>query len=282
MSNITMDMIKDLRQRTGVGMSKCKEALVESEGDVQKAIDYLRKKGMASAVKKEGRETNEGLLAALENDQAIIIVEGNAETDFVTKNERFREFLDEICKHAAAAQPKTVEELLSQQFVSDQSMTVEEYRKTMVQTLGENIQVRRFEYILKEPNHSYGIYSHMGGKIISIVDIEGSAEAADFARSIAMHVAAEGPNYLNHSDVPEDILSHEREIAKSQVKGKPENIIDKIVEGKIRAYCDQVCLVSQKFVKDPSKTIEGVVKEKAKELGTDLKIARFWRWQIGA
>lgn len=282
MSNITADMIKDLRQRTGVGMTKCKEALVESQGDVQKAIDYLRKKGMASAVKKEGRETNEGLIGAAASDAAVVLVEANAETDFVTKNERFKEFLEQICKQTVQAEPKSVEELMQQLYIQDEAMTVEDYRKTMVQTLGENIQIKRIECIAREANHSYGIYSHMGGKIVAIVEIEGSDQVDDLAKSIAMHVAAEGPSYLDHDAVPKDIIAHEEEIAKSQVKGKPENIIDKIVAGKIRAFCDQVCLVSQKFVKDPSKSVQSVVQEKGKEIGADLKVTRFWRWQIGA
>jgi len=263
-------------------MSKCKEALVESKGDIQEAIDYLRKKGMASAVKKEGRETKEGLIAALENEKSIILLEANAETDFVTKNERFKEFLENICEQAIRSEPKTVEDLMGQLYCKDETITVEDYRKTMVQTLGENIQIKRLEFIQKAPNHSYGIYSHMGGKIVTVVDIKGSEELSEFAKGIAMHVAAEGPSYLTHEDVPQSVKDHEKEIAKSQVKGKPENIIDKIVEGKIRAFCDQICLVSQNFVKDPSKKVETVVQEKGKELGQTLQIVKFWRWQIGS
>lgn len=282
MSNITADMIKDLRERTGVGMSKCKEALVESKGDVQKAIDYLRKKGMASAVKKEGRETKEGLIAAEESGSSIALIEANAETDFVTKNERFSDFLNTLCQQAAKSNPSSLEDLMKQKSAQDSSLTVEEYRQTLVQTLGENIQVKRLEMIQKQSNHSYGIYSHMGGKIITIVDLEGSEGLEDFARSLAMHVAAEGPSYLSSEEVPKDVIDHEKEIARSQVKGKPENMIEKIVEGKVRAYCDQVCFITQKFVKDPSKTVQAVVKEKAKEAGKELRIAKFWRWQIGS
>lgn len=280
MTEISLEKIKDLREKTGVGMSKCKEALVAAKGDIQQAIDYLRKAGMASAVKKESRETKEGLVFAKEGPETIVLIEGNAETDFVTKNERFHDFLDSIAEQALQSNATTLDQLMEEKYYKDSSLTVEDYRKTVVQALGENIQIKRIEFIPKEKNTSYGIYSHMGGKIVSIVSLLGSADQSTLAKDIAMHVAAENPQYLTPQDVPEEVKEKEKEIARTQIKGKPENIVEKILEGKIRAFCDQECLVCQKFIKDPTTTIQQLLGKKSKEIDSTLQIISFWRWKV--
>lgn len=278
---ITPAMIKELRDRTGVGMGKCKEALETAKGDMELAIANLRKAGIASAVKKEGRATNEGMIGIAESPKAIAFVEVNAETDFVVRNERFQQFIRDITEEAAATSPASLEAFKNQKLRKDPHMTVEEYRATVVHTIGENIQVRRLTVIPKAPNKSIGFYSHLGGKLATMVEIAGAGNEAALAKDIAMHVAAAAPEYLSEKDVPETVIAHEREIAKSQIKGKPDNIVDKIVDGKINAYYDAACLVRQKFIKDDSKTIADVVNQHAKDKGVKLALSGFMRWSVG-
>lgn len=275
---VTAEMVKELRACTGVGMSKCKEALVETGGDMQKAIDYLRKAGMASAVKKEGRETKEGKVGTAEDKKAIAVVEISAETDFVVQNERFQTFLDDLCQLALATKPKTAEEFSEHIYDKEKDLTVEQYRNLVIQALGENIIVKKVELIDKDPATSIGIYSHMGGKIVSIVEIEGSNSAQDLAREIAMHVAAENPEYVNPDDIPKSVREREEDIARSQVKGKPEHVLEKIIAGKLQAYCNEFCLNCQKFVKDSSITVEEYLTQQSQK--EPLKVRRFWRWKV--
>jgi len=275
-----MEMIKELRERTGVGMAKCKEALVESDGDLDRAIEYLRKKGMASAVKKEGRETKEGSIAFADIGSHISLVEVCAETDFVVKNEKFQQFLQSIATQAATTNPSSLQELLEQPTLEDKALTVDAYRNTVIQALGENIQIKRMEVILKNEAASYGIYSHMNGKIVAVVEIEGSNFEQDLAKDIAMHIAAEDPDYLSSEEIPAEIKQREEEIARAQIQGKPADIAEKIVAGKFKAYCDQVCLLGQKFVKDPSVTVEKHVANQSQKVGKTLKLTKFWRWTI--
>ena len=281
MTNITPAMIKELREATGVGMRKCKNALVESGGDVQKAIDILRKAGMASAVKKEGRATKEGLIGTAEDNSTLVIVEANAETDFVVQNEKFGQFVHELCAQALDKKPASLEDFLNEPYIKDPSITIEQSRNLMVQSFGENVIIKRLAILPKTSDSSIGVYSHMGGKIVCVVELAGASGLEELAKSIAMHVAAEAPEYLTPNDVPQDVKEREEDIAKAQVKGKPENMIDKIVAGKYKAFCDQTCLVSQKYIKDNSKTVEAVVAEEAKKLGKDVTIKSFIRWQVG-
>lgn len=281
--NITAEMIKQLRERTGVGMGKCKEALVESNGDLEKAIDLLRKKGMASAVKKEGREAKEGLYAIAVNDKDIALVEVNCETDFVAKNEKFVAFAQAIAEDALAKRPQTIEEFMAIATHVDPTLTVDAYRNLMIQMLGENILIRKLEIIPKTDEASYGIYSHMNGKIVSIVKVKGAANEENFARDLAMHVAAEEPLYLSAEEIPSEERAREEEIARSQIAatGKPANIVEKILSGKMQAYYDQSCFLNQKFIKDPSLSIQQVVENYGKKAGKSLTVDRFWRRQVG-
>nr|MCH9703775.1 translation elongation factor Ts [Chlamydiota bacterium] len=219
MTQITAQMLKELRERTGVGMGKCKEALTESGGDIEQAIANLRKKGMASAVKKESRETNEGVIAIFENEGQVAIVEVNAETDFVVKNERFQQFATEMAEEVCKTAPATVDAFMQQQSSSDSSMTIDELRSVTVQSLGENIQIKRFEIFPKKADHSIAVYSHMGGKLVTMIEIAGASDQEALAKEIAMHVAAEAPEYISSSEVPERVIEHEKEIARAQVQG---------------------------------------------------------------
>lgn len=279
---VTAGMIKELRERTGIGMGKCKEALEEANGDIDLAIANLRKSGMASAVKKEGREAKEGMIASFENKDVIAIVEINAETDFVVRNERFAQFLQAIAEELATTKPASLEAFLKQPFSKDPSLTIDEYRATIVQALGENVQIRRISLLKKDPNHSIGVYSHLGGKILTAVELNGSSGEEALAKDIAMHVAAASPEYLSPETVPQEIIAHEEDIAKGQMQGKPANIMGKIIEGKLNAYYDTACLSRQKFIKDDAISISELVNARAKESGKPLALTHFIRWTVGA
>lgn len=278
---ITPDMIKQLRERTGVGMGKCKEALEEAKGDMELAISNLRKAGIASAVKKEGRTTNEGTIAIAQNAKTIALVEVNAETDFVAKNERFQEFSRNIANEVAATAPSSIDTFKKQKYSKEPGLSIEDYRATVVQTIGENIQLRRLKTFAKAPNKSIGVYSHLGGKLVTVVEITGSNTAEALAKDIAMHIAAAQPDYITEKDVPETVIAQEREIAKSQVKGKPDNIVNKIVDGKIEAFYNAVCLNRQEYIKDHSLRIADVINKHAKDTGKPLAITAFVRWNVG-
>lgn len=281
MVQITPAMIKDLRERTGVGMGKCKEALEEAKGDMDLAISNLRKAGIASAVKKEGREAKEGMIASSENNAVVAIVEVNAETDFVVKNDRFQQFLKNIADEVAATNPVSLDAFLSQKFSKEPSLTVDQYRATIVQAIGENIQIRRIMTIPKTSDKSVGVYSHLGGKILTAVEISGTNGEESLAKDIAMHVAAASPDFLSPEKVPANVLDQEKEIAREQLKDKPANMMEKIIEGKMKAYYDQVCLVKQKYIKNDQISIEELVNQRAKQNGKTLKVSNFIRWNVG-
>lgn len=278
---VTADMIKELRERTGVGMGKCKEALVLAEGDMEKAIDILRKAGMTAAVKKEGRETKEGVIFTMEDKHTVVIAEANAETDFVAQNERFKQFLHDCVAQALQTKPASLADFLQQPYAKDRSITIDQYRNLVIQALGENIQLRKLEVIPKHTNSSFGIYSHMGGKLVVIVEVTGASDQEAVAKEIAMHAAAESPDYLKPEEVPATVLAREEEIARSQVQGKPENIVEKIVAGKIKAFTEQVCLVHQKYIKDNALTVQEFLDSVGKKAGKTLSIRCFWRWKVG-
>ena len=274
---ITAQMVMELRKRTGVGMSNCKEALTEAGGDMEEAIHILRKKGIASAVKKGGRETNEGMIGAFENAEKVSLLEVNAETDFVIQNDRFKEFIDQLGVDLLKGNAQDVETFLAQKSSHQASMTIDDFRAETVLSLGENIKIRRLITVKKSKELSIGVYSHMGGKIVSLIVIKGEGDHTSLAKEIAMHVAAEAPEYLKPEDVPAAVLEKEKEIARSQIKNKPAEIVEKIVHGKLNAFYEQSCLLNQKFVKEPSLTIADYV---ARE-GKNLALVQFIRWQVG-
>jgi elongation factor Ts len=279
---ITIDMIKELRAVTGVGMNKCKEALKESDGNIEEAVSYLRKKGMASAVKKEGREAREGAIVTAESNEAVSIVEVNAETDFAVNNDIFKTFAANVAQDAVASRTSDAEAFLKQPYSQDASMNIDEYRASVIAAIGENIQIKRLSSFDKKPETSIGVYSHMNGKIVSLVEIVGSDSAVDLARDIAMHIAAEAPEFLSEDDVPEETKDKEKEIARSQVEGKkPDHIIGKIIEGKLNAYFNNFCLLHQKYIKDSDLTVAQLLEKVGKEQGKTLSISHFVRWKVG-
>jgi elongation factor Ts len=281
MAIVTPAMIKELRERTHVAMGKCKQALEEAKGDMDLAIANLRKAGIASAVKKEGRETKEGKIGVAKHGQVVAIVEVNAETDFVVKNERFKHFLHHIAEEIALTNPPSLEAFLQQKYSKDPHLTIDQYRATIVQTIGENIQIRRFLTFKKGADRSLGVYSHSGGKILTVVEIVGSSEEEELAKEIAMHTAAAAPEYLSPEKVPSEVIAHEKEIARAQIQDKPTNVVEKIVEGKINSYYETACLINQKYIKDDSQTITDLVNRRSKEAHRSLSISQFVHWIVG-
>ena len=279
---ISLEKVKELRKLTGVGMTKCKSALEEAGGDVQTAVENLRKSGMAAAVKKENREAKEGIITFQENDSHIALLEVNAETDFVVKNSLFKDFSQKLADELLKTNPASLADFMAQKSPEDSNYTIDQWRALIIQKIGENIQIRRIASFEKNINASLGVYSHMAGKIVCIVEIEGSDKETDLARDIAMHVAAENPSYLHSEEIPDLVIQSEKEIALSQVKGKPEHIIGKIIQGKLEAFYNQVCLTKQKFVKDSNITITQLLNARAKETNTTLTIKQFTRWSVGA
>lgn len=277
---VTPALVKELRERTGVGMAKCKEALDQAHGDIEEAISILRKSGMASAVKKEGRLTKEGMVLAHETKDVVAVVEVDAETDFVVQNEKFKEFCKNIAEEVAETKPASLETFLQQKYSKDPQISIDQYRSLLIQTIGENIVIRRLELLPKKANQSIGIYSHLGGKLLTAVVLEGAGEES-LARDVGMHVAAASPEYVSPEEVPQEVIANEKEIAKEQIKNKPAHIMDKILEGKLNAFFDLSCLTRQKYIRDDSLSVGEFVKKQGTERGKSLKILRFLRWMAG-
>jgi elongation factor Ts len=287
---ITAEQVSKLRERTGAGMMDCKKALTENAGDFDKAVEYLRKKGIASASKKSGRTAKEGTVFSLIDADArsAVIVEVNCETDFVAKTENFQKFVTAIARHIAQAGPETPAALLTQTL--EGGKTVEEFVKEGIASLGENIMVRRFARYPLANGKEVKSYIHMGGKVGVLVEvaIPTAAKATNesftgFIRDLSMHIAAASPLYLKSDEVPADVVAKEKEIALAQLQGqnKPADVLEKIATGKINKYFEETCLLKQRFVKDDKKTIEALVAETGKALGESLSIVRFTRYVLG-
>jgi elongation factor Ts len=270
---ITAAMVKELRERTGSGMMECKKALQETDGDIDAAIENMRKAGLAKADKKAGRVAAEGRIAIKISDdgKSAVIVEANCETDFVSGGEDFMAFVSEIADAALANKPESIEALL--ELSADGTQSIEEKRKSMVSKIGENIQVRRF-HIMNATAGSFGSYLH-GTRIGVLLEMENGNE--DLIKDIAMHIAASKPTCVTEDQVPAELLEKEREIliAQAQDSGKPQDIIEKMVDGRIRKYLAEITLLGQPFVKDPDKTVGALLKDE----GADVK--GFVRYEVG-
>ena len=284
---ITAQMVKGLRERTGAGMMNCKKALNEANGDTEKAIEILREKGLSAAAKKSCRVASEGLVKAYisEDGKIASIVEVNCETDFVSVNEDFVGFVDNIAKQAALTSATTVEELEKEKYIADDTKTVKDALVGLIAKLGENMTLRRF----KKFSVSKGLiesYIHGGGRIGVLVKLECENESPvlkEVAKDVAMQVAAANPLFLDKNTVDSDALEKEKEIYKVQAlnEGKPEKIVDKIVMGKVQKYYKENCLVNQVWVKDSDFTIDKYLKDKSKEVGAEIKISDFVRFEKG-
>lgn len=286
---ITAAQINELRKTTGAGMLDCKKALEEVGGNMEQAVDYLRKKGLAAASKKAGRAATEGMVAtALSADgKKGVLVEINSETDFVAKNDTFQDFVKQVANHVLQKDPADMDALLAQAFAGDAAKTVQTMLTEAIAVIGENMQIRRFASFSVSGNGMVGSYIHAGGKIGVLVEAacEGSADErlAACLRDVAMHVAAASPSYLQRSEVPSDVLEREKEIYRDKARqtGKPDNIIEKIIEGQINKFYGDICLVEQAFVKDPDKTVQKYLDETGKALGGAITLKRFTKFVLG-
>ena len=287
MANITAALVKELRERTQAGMMDCKKALMENDGDMDKAIDWLREKGLAQAAKKAGRIAAEGAVVQYitECGKVGAVVEVNCETDFVAKTDNFMNFANSVAKHVALANPADIESLNAQKFVDDESKTIEDMISDATVAIGEKISVRRFARY--ETTGLVSSYIHMGGKVGVLVELNttaGDNEAVkELAHDLCLQIAAAKPEAVRREEVNAENLEKEREIyrVKALESGKPEKIVDKIVEGQIEKYYKEVCLLEQLVVKDGDKTIKGLVAEVAKAVGADIDVVRYARFERG-
>ena len=269
---VTAALVKELREKTGAGMMDCKKALTETDGDLEKAAEFLREKGIAKAAKKSDRIAAEGIVEAYisEDGKKGAIVEVNSETDFVAKNEEFKTFVMDVAKQIVEKNPKDVEELLAQESISEAGKTVKEVLVGKIATIGENMNIRRFARF--ESEGLVEKYIHGDGKIAVLVNMKSGDK--EVAKDICMQIAAARPEYLNEQSVPAERVEKEKEILKAQTmnEGKPEAIAEKIVQGRIGKFFSEICLVDQEFVIDPNMKISQLLKEKNAEI---VEFARF-------
>lgn len=291
MAEITVELIKTLRDKTNAGMMDCKAALVEAAGDIEAAETVLRKKGIADAEKKAGRAAKEGVIASAidEDARAGVLVEVNCETDFVAKNENFRAFVDQILSHiGATGGADSLEALLAQDFSGDQGQTLEEFIKAKVGELGENMGLARFARYALEGNGVVASYIHMQGRVGVLVEVNCGEENTarddgfrEFVKDLTLHIAAAQPLCVDRSGVPADKVEAEKDIFREQMKDKPADIIERIIEGKLGKFYSTNCLLEQGFIKDGDKTIQDLVGELEKSTGDKISIARFERYAVG-
>lgn len=274
MSTISKEDVLSLREKTGAGLIDCKRALAESNGDVEEAISILRKKGVASAAKKAGRDAGEGIIAQAISDDGSkgILVEVNCETDFVAKNEDFVQFSAEVAN----------------ELLADPAIDLETRRTEQVAKIGENIRISRFDILEPQGGGLVESYVHTGSKVAVLISLisEGSESINNesinhMAKDLCMHIAATSPVCVSRENVPEDLVAKEKEIAMAQAEGKPPQAIEKIVQGKLEKYFSTSCLLEQPFVKNPDQTVRELVDLVCKESGLSLKVDRFIRFQVG-
>ena len=272
---ISASQVKELREKTGAGMMDCKKVLTETDGDFEKAIELLRERGIAKAAKKSDRIAAEGLVTTYVSEDGKVgaVVEVNAETDFVAKNEEFRSFVADVAKQVALKAPATVEDLLNQPSIAEEGKTVGEVLTGKIATIGENMSIRRFERF--ETENMIESYIHGDGKIAVLVEMENAT--TELAKDVCMQIAAARPEYLDRESVPAERVEKEMEILKAQAmnEGKPAEIAEKVVMGRIGKFYGEICLVEQDFVKDPDIKVGKLVESKG------AKIVRFARFEKG-
>ena len=290
---ITAGMVKELREMTGAGMMDCKKALTATEGDMDKAVEFLREKGLATAQKKAGRIAAEGLCKVLvsDDDKKAVVVEVNAETDFVAKNEKFQNYVTEVAQQAMATTSADLDAFMAEKWIPDQSKTVAEALAGQIAVIGENMNIRRFEKV-EEPDGFVASYTHAGGKIGVLVDVVTNVvndDIKEMAKNIGMQIAAMKPQYTNRSEVSEDYINHEKEILLAQIQNdpkesqKPEKVIQGMIQGSINKELKEICLLDQIYVKaeDGKQTVQGYVDSVAKANGAQMSVKGFVRFETG-
>ena len=289
---ITAAMVKELRELTGAGMMDCKKALSETDGNMDEAVEFLRKNGQAKAEKKASRIAAEGLcMVAVEGDSVAAVVEVNSETDFVAKNETFQTFVSSVAKQAVASDAADMDAFMSEKWIDDETKTVSEALVEKVAVIGENLKIRRFEKVTEE-NGCVVTYVHGGGRIGVIVDGETSVvndAVKEGLKNIAMQIAALSPKYVARDEVSADYIEHEKEILRAQIMNdpkesqKPEKVINGMIEGRISKELKEICLVDQVYVKaeDGKQTVAKYLDQLSREAGAPVKVKRFVRFETG-
>ena len=290
---ITAAMVKELREISGAGMMDCKKALTATEGDMDKAMEFLREKGLATAQKKASRIAAEGIvmLKVAEDSKKAVAVEVNAETDFVAKNEKFQAYVAQVAEQALETEAADIDAFLAEPWKFDTSKTVNEALAGQVAVIGENMKIRRFQKV-EEENGFVASYTHMGGKIGVLVDVVTDVvndEIKEMAKNVAMQVAALNPKYTNRNEVSEEYIAHEKEILMAQIQNdpkesqKPEKVIQGMISGRINKELKEICLLDQVYVKaeDGKKSVEKYVAEDAKANGANVTIKGFVRYETG-
>lgn len=284
MANITAQMVKELRETTGAGMMDCKKALVEADGNIESAIDILREKGLSKAAKKADRVAAEGLVTIeINGDNTVAsIVEVNSETDFVAKNEDFKAFVKDAAEMALATSSADITAFLGEQHKAGKTLL--EVQNGLIATIGEKLEVRRFDKVTTDGQVAG--YIHGAGKIGVIVELETAtrdAKVLDLGKDVAMQVAAMNPKYVSRDEVDAEYIAHETEILTQQAlnEGKPANIVEKMVKGRLEKELKEVCLLEQTFVKNPDLTVKQLVADVAKQVGSDIKVVRVVRFEVG-
>ena len=271
---VTASQVKELREKTGAGMMDCKKVLTETDGDMEKAIELLRERGIAKAAKKSSRVAAEGLVAAYVSEDGKVgaVVEVNAETDFVGKNEEFKTFVNDVAKQIVEKNPANVEELLGQESIAEAGKTVQEVLTNKIATIGENMTIRRFERF--ESNGIVGSYIHGEGKIGVLVDMENATP--ELAKDICLQIAAAKPEFLNRESVTPERVAKEMEILKAQAmnEGKPAEIAEKMVQGRINKFYGEICLLEQEFVKDPDMKINKLLESKGAKINNFARLEK--------
>jgi len=284
---ITAGMVKELRELTGAGMMDCKKALGETDGNMEEAVEYLRKNGQAKAEKKAGRIAAEGLVkAVIKDDKLAAIVEVNSETDFVAKNEEFQTFVADVADQALVSDASNVEAFLEETFAADNSKTLKEALTEKIAIIGENLSIRRFEKVQSEG--CVVSYIHGGGRIGVLVEADTDVindEVKTCLKNVAMQIAAMAPKYVSNAEVSDEYKEHEKEILLAQAKienpDKPENIIEKMIIGRLHKQLKEICLLDQAYVQDSDMTVAKYVESVAKATGSNLSVKKFVRFETG-
>ncbi len=293
MAAVTAAMVKELREMTGAGMMDCKKALSATDGDMDKAVEFLREKGLAGAAKKAGRIAAEGIVDTLvsEDGKTAVVVEVNSETDFVAKNEKFRTYVAEVAKQALASNASDMDAFMAEKWIGDESMTVAEELSSQIAVIGENMKIRRYEKVTEE-NGFVASYIHAGGKIGVLVDVETDVindAVKEMAKNVAMQAAALRPEFTSRSEVSEDYIAHEKAILMAQIQNdpkesqKPEKVIQGMIEGRINKELKEICLLDQVYVKaeDGKQSVKAYVDSVAKAEGAKITIKKFVRFETG-
>jgi len=284
MTQITTAMVKELREQTGAGMMDVKSALTEADGNMEEATKILRKKGLAAASKKAGRVTSEGAVVAASEGNVGVLVEVNCETDFVARTDAFREFANVVAKVIAGSKANTVEELNNDPWPG--GGTVGEKTKEVIASIKENITIRRFARFVAPEGGAIASYIHAGGKIgvmVELVANKAGDKTQEVARDVAMHIAAAEPRFVHRGEVTQKDLDTEREIARDQAakSGKPENIVEKMVSGKMEKFYAETCLLEQPYIRNDKQSVGDYVQSQAKDAGCEYTVTRFVRYKLG-